>query len=90
LLLHKQDFGIFDKLEKQLTIHSILDTNTHNFNIQKGESLAVSKIYSYRYQQHYHNYKLIEKNNNNEQNQEINLLAFAGLEQIVYEGSKVF
>jgi len=35
-------------------------------------------------------HKLIESNNTNQKKEDNNILAFAGPEQIVYEGSKVF
>jgi Patatin-like phospholipase len=80
-----------DKIDKQLDIQQILETNTDNIKIQQYQSLAASR--SHRDYHNYHNYKSFEKNKykvNQEEKQSINLVAFAGPEQIVYEGSKVF
>ena len=78
--------NINDKIEKQLTIQSILDTNTDDFKVQKDESLPTSR--SFKDYHNYHNYKSIEKNKhktNQEGKQFRDLLCFAGPEQIVYE-----
>jgi len=82
-LIDTNDFDTNNEIEKQLTVQAILETNEDEIAVQKVKSLVASR--SFR-----DIHKSIESNNTNQKKEDNNLLAFAGPEQIVYEGSKVF
>ena len=93
-LTYTQDFNINNKIEEQLTILSIPETNANAIKVKGKNIIELEKFSADYYYSNYHNYKSFEKNNDKanqvDEKQDTNLLAFAGPEQIVYEGSKVF
>lgn len=86
-LSNTQDFDLNEWSTKKLIVQFTSKTNTDDIAIQKSGSLLVS----HSFRDLYHR-KAVKKNNNtiNQDKDDNNLLAFAGPEQIVYEGSKVF